>query len=464
MKKHIGKIFFSAIFLVAFIAYNFISYNNYFNKELSITNNILSTSYSETTKYSSFYTPKLDFKDMPISPIRDVTLNILDKHNLNDIPMLLKAGRYYIPLDYIVDVLDYSILNTDNEMYSIQNDDHKILLTNTAFTRDTISGSLRGNLIYSNDSAYISISDIEQLFNLIAVFIFDEKTISFVKANNKPANFEKKDETEEESNNFALLRLEDFTCGDAYANDETQTKVKIMANYLNSHDIKYHVGWIPRFKAPTDNIDNNLLENPDIKCISFVNLLDYLLNKNAEIGLHGYTHQHGDERSAVGEDLATGINDTEAETRSVIENGIDTAAALNIPITFYESPHYYASDSQLKIIGEYFKYQYEPYKYSKHIEKTESDNIFVPTPLGYVLYSNDSGVDTSSIIDGLKDTSSDSVKSFFYHPSIESNFIDFNLNDNKLNYKFHKDSPLKAIVNALEENNYKTIHINEINQ
>lgn len=46
--------------------------------------------------------------------------------------------------------------------------------------------------------------------------------------------------------------------------------------------------------------------------------------------------------------MSKDVNSTEAETRAVIEKGIDTASALNIPISYYESPHYRDTEQQKK--------------------------------------------------------------------------------------------------------------------
>ena len=54
--------------------------------------------------------------------------------------------------------------------------------------------------------------------------------------------------------------------------DKNQTKVKCMADLLYSQGMKFHVGWIPRFKSPPDNIDNDLLTNDNITNVGFVKL------------------------------------------------------------------------------------------------------------------------------------------------------------------------------------------------
>ena len=63
--------------------------------------------------------------------------------------------------------------------------------------------------------------------------------------------------------------------------------------------------------------------------------------------------------------MSKDVNNTIPETRAIIENGIDTASALNIPISFYESPHYRGTELQRKVIEDYFQFIYEPFDSSK---------------------------------------------------------------------------------------------------
>ncbi|SFC57333.1 DUF2334 domain-containing protein [Clostridium uliginosum] len=457
MRKITKKIKFS--FLILFILLGtcgIICYYTFFQNTLTIINNTIYSNLLPTNTFKSTYTPKIKFGNMPItdiSKISDVTLNILDETNIKNTPMLLKAQRYYIPLNFICSKLKYNF-NDSNGSLIVNNESHTISLTQDTYTKDSINGSLRGNLINYNGDYYIGISDIEKLFGLTAVFDFESKHISLL-----PNNVQQpKASSIIYSRKIALLRFEDFTNGDSMAVDKNQVKVKCMADLLYSNGIKFHVGWIPRFKAPLDNIDNNLLENDSIANVGFVNLLDYLINKGAEMGLHGYTHQSGTDRSAAGEELSKDTNNTVEATKNVIENGIDVASALNIPCTFYESPHYRDTKLQQSIIEEYFQFVYEPFDNSKkNIYKTNTNNLYVPTPLGFVENS-----DMSSIINGLKTYDPEKLHSFFYHPSIEIDYINFNTDNNKLNVQYDENSPLNKMSQSIKENNYTTVHIDEL--
>lgn len=236
-----------------------ISKNNFFQKNLIVINNTVYSNLLPNNSFKSTYNSKLNFKDMSVSSISGITFNILDKKNISNIPVLLKAQRYYIPLSYISEMLDYKIIDSENNDSSIilDNNEEKITLTHTSYKKDYDSISLRGNLLFENDDTYISISDIEQLFNLVAVFDFKSNTISLLPANSS----QPEDSSVIFNNKIALLRFEDFTAGDTNSVDKNQIKVKCMADLLYSNNIKFHVAWIPRFKSPKDNIDNDLLSN-----------------------------------------------------------------------------------------------------------------------------------------------------------------------------------------------------------
>ncbi|WP_238915325.1 DUF2334 domain-containing protein [Clostridium sp. YIM B02555] len=457
MHRKFKPLLFSFLVLILFLFtfYNILSYFNFFKKNLTIVNKTLYSNLLPEDNFKSTYTPKLKFADRPISKINGISFNILKENNISNVPVILKSQRYYIPLSFICTKLNYT-LNKTNGSFSINNTDNTITLTENSYERNSKKGSLRGNVLNYNGTDYISISDIEELFDLIAVFDFQNKKITLLNNDIK---------TPEEpsviySDKIALIRFEDFGCGYSNLEDKNQAKVKLMSNLLYSNGIKFHIAWIPRFIVPDANFDNDLLTNDNIVNVGFVNLLDYMVNKGGEIGLHGYTHQSGKESSAVGEEMSKNTNSTVSETRAVIEKGIDTASALNIPISFYESPHYRDTEMQKKIISEYFQFVFEPYDNSKkNIYRPNDYNLFVPTPLGYV---SDIVPDTDSIIDKLKKNDPDILSSFFYHPSIEIDYIKFNTDGNKLNVTYDENSPLQRITKALKEDEYTTIHIDDL--
>ena len=458
MQRNAKKFILSFLGLLStiFLIYNILSYFSFFQENLTIINKTVYSNLLPDNDFRSTYTSKIKFTDKPITKITGVSLNILNKTN-NNVPILLKAQRYYIPLSFICNKLNYTLDNSSDSIL-IYNNDNKILLNETTYEKNSKMRSLRGNLINSSGVYYISISDIEELFNLIAIFDFDNKKISLI-----PNDVNGPDESSIiYSDKVALIRLEDFGCGYSNIVDKNQTKIKIMANLLFSQGMKFHVSWMPRFVVPSANFDNDLLTNDNITNVGFVNVLDFLINKSGEIGLHGYTHQSGNDASGTGEEMSKDVNSTEPETRAVVEKGIDTASALNIPISYYESPHYRDTEQQKKIISEYFQFIYEPYDCSKTNVYTSDDyHLYVPTPLGRI---SDPATDVPRIIDKLNENSPEVLNSFYYHPSIEIDYINFTFDGNKLNVNYDKNSPLQQIVKALKDNEYTTVHIDELIQ
>jgi hypothetical protein len=443
-----------SIFLTISIFLHPLFYYKFFDKDLTVINNTVYASSLPDNNFKSTYTPKIKFEDRPITKVNGISLSILNESNITNVSMLLKAQRYYIPLSFICNKLNYTI-DASNNKISLYNNDNRIYLTESTYIKNSKTGYLRGNLINSEGTNYISISDIEELFNLVAVFDFKNNNISLLDNNVKTPE----EPLESYNSKVALIRLEDFGCGGNYSVDKNQTKVKLMANLLYSQGMKFHLSWIPRFKSPIENIDNDLLTNDNITNVGFVNLLDYLINKNGEIGLHGYTHQHDDEVSGAGEEMSKDANNTVEQTRSIIENGIDTASALNIPISYFESPHYLDTELQKKVIEDYFQFIYEPFDSTKNnnIYNLDGYHLFVPTPLGYVQNS-----DPASIIDGFNNDDPDILHSFYYHPFAELKYIDFNTNNDKLNITYDENSPLQKIVKTLKSDNYITVHIDEL--
>ncbi|MDT8716017.1 DUF2334 domain-containing protein [Clostridium sp. 19966] len=451
------KIIFIFIFLILslFILINPLFYYKFLHRNLAILNNNVYSSSLPNNNFKSNYTPKIKFENTPINTVNGITLNILNEYGITNVPVLLKSQRYYIPLDFISSKLNYTFDTFDiNKILLYDNINNNIYLTENSYTKNSKIGTLRGNLISKDNTIYISISDIEEIFNLIAIFDFKNNSITLLNNNikvseNSPVSYTEK---------IALIRLEDFASGDNYSIDKNQTKVKLIANFLYSQSTKFHVSWIPRFKYPVNNIDNNLLTNNTLINIGFVNTLDYLINKGGEIGLHGYTHQNGNEKSGVGDEMTKDVNNTVPEVRSIIENALDTATALNIPISYYESPHYGKTNLQKKVIQDYFQYIYEPFDSTKnYIYNLNNNNLFVPTPLGYVINS-----DPTPIIDGLNRNNPNILNSFYYHPFIELNYIDFNINNNQLNITYDENSPLQKIIKTLNSNNYTTVYISEL--
>lgn len=82
-----------------------------------------------------------------------------------------------------------------------------------------------------------------------------------------------------------------------------------------SAGIPFHIPWIPRFVDHKNGIDNDISKDYSMPNANFLFTMEYLLNRNGIIGLHGYTHQYGDEVSAVGTEFNDERNNDEKSIR-----------------------------------------------------------------------------------------------------------------------------------------------------
>lgn len=437
--------------LIIAIGYGIAFYFSFFQGNTYVKDGLVKSKV-KPMNYSSTYSEKTSLNDCKVSKIDDVKITILGNNVPDNVPILLRGQRYYLPLDYITKTFGYNKVNNltfENKSKKLTFSEKNVLINDKVY-------NLRGWLLDYNNEYYLSLSDIEYIFSLTAVFNFENNSIKFLKSNIDRADTSTKPL---KNGRAALIRLEDFSAGGALYEDINQTKLKALGDYLYQNNIKFHVAWVPRYKNPSKNFDNDLLVNNTLNNVGFIDLIDYLINSGAEVGLHGYTHQAGDDPSLVGTELSSKYNNSEEATRKIVEDGLFTANRLNIPVYFFESPHYKATRKQKDVIQQYFKYLFEPYSifYYTAFKETSNGNVYIPCPLGYV-----KNRDTSYMIKRIKDPSTDLLSALFYHPTLELEYISLNESDNTFNWVFSKDSLIKSIVNALNENGYSTIHVTDI--
>lgn len=390
----------------------------------------------------------------PIDELNGLKVSYLNNNINFSTPLLHRMQRYYVPLEEFINGADGEFENLgDTISLELNNINLKIDKHKNSYTLNNIEIPLRGQVVNYNSTMYLCINDIEYMFSLRTIWNLENKEINFLKYN-RPTPIKSKNNSSE----VAVIRIEDVSAGDGMLNSENLEHFKTFIDYMNENNLKFNLGWIPRFVDPPNNIDNDLLNNFNINNACFINLLDYCINMNGRIGLHGYTHQYANEASISGVDLSPSVNNKELDTRNIIENAISTSEILNIPISFFESAHYKASMQQKSLMCDYFKYVYEPYgPLFFNIPYEENGTLFIPAPLGYV---QDHNVDP--IIEKLNSKPSGMLASFFYHPSKEFGFIERIIESNTITYKYSDESPMHKIATALNNNNYVTVNIDSL--
>lgn len=386
------------------------------------------------------------------------------------LPVYIEKNRYYLPITEIIDKIGGKS-KIENSTLTLELSNSLVTVDTTAntFSSGDKTGQLKRNIISSDGISYISLIDLCRIFNLKTDWNIDNKTISLF------FNREKLEVvTAPASEKAALLRLEDITAGQRYSSSETLEKLRIVSDYLYSENVPFHVAWVPRYIDPHQNpkVDNDPAKQNSMFNSDFIFTLDYFEDKNAIIGLHGYTHQYGNDVSIDGLEFHRGPRDripaADAYTQERINLAIASAKALDIPYGFFEAPHYAAAPNVLRIMEKNFDYLYQPYSpdgfsESKNLVVKKIDGRivkYIPTPLEYV----DGKGDTDKMIRKINTLRPNLLASFFYHPSIE--FEDITLTKDSTGYPSYSYSPnstLHRIVKAIKDRGYKFKTINEIN-
>lgn len=371
--------------------------------------------------------------------------------------ILYKDNRSYMPLSEFLRYFGQSEeVDSDNIKISNLVD---INVEEKTYTENEATTKLRGALFKENNEYYVSFFDLCEMLNLNTYWDYNNKSIYISKKEIK--NFKNKD-NKHRKNKKAFIRFEDFTAGDKYLSQSALEKVRVVADYMDEEDASFSVAWVPKYVNNTNHIYNDVSQDESMINSNFVFTLDYLLDRGGNIGLHGYTHQYGDANSISGSEFGDKGYNKESEIRSRVESALEIANKLNIPISYWETPHYRTNVEQQKIFEEYFKIIYEPSikVYNKKIitSKTNGVTKYIPTPLSYV--DDDKA---STMIDRIKNKKDNEELSFFYHLTIELKSVDVNLdNDGDIICNYDKDSILKQLVEYINNSEYSFEDINNL--
>ncbi|EEH98751.1 DUF2334 domain-containing protein [Clostridium tertium] len=444
MKRRV-KIFF-IILLVIYVSYlfSFFELNRY-----QVISKYSNTRGAEFLKKEALYRKNLNdatnTKKVPYS-ICFIFLNKKMKFN-NDV--LYENNRLYIPVSEFLKYFGDSLKSNDDtlKIESITDID----INNRTYIEDNEIKSLRGDIFKKNNEYYISFFDLCEILKVNTYWDYDKNDIYISKRLINGFNDENIKNDNKKKKGF--LRFEDFTAGDVYVTKSALEKVRAVVDYMYENEEDFSIGWIPRYINNTNNIDNDISKNESMQNSNFLFTLDYIVNRSGRIGLHGYTHQYKESNSVSGYEFGDdGYNDKE-EVRKRVEEAIRISDKLNIPIDFWETPHYKVTNDQQKIFEEYFKIIYEPQigVYNKEIITSTNNRVtkYIPTSMSYV---DDDG---KGMIDRIKNKKKDEELSLFYHLSIEVKSVDVSVDDSgNIKCCYNENSILKKIVMCIDNLGY----------
>ena len=375
-------------------------------------------------------------------------------------PVYLDKNRYYLCLNDIVLKLNGSIKKEGNNLL-IDLLDHTFTIdvANNKFKNSDDFEDLKKSLIIQDEFYYINFSDLSNILDMYTRWDVSSKTIYCKTFGNSIENvnvYSPKIDT------LGFLRLEDIGEPTQSFDKDYLDKVRIIGNYLSKKNVPYHIAWIPRIVSPELNIDVDPLTRNDFATCDLVYTLDFFNTHNGLIGLHGYTHQCGKQESAVGTEF--GKNEPSTTVfKEKIEKAIATSKYLDIPITFFEAPHYDITTEQTKIAENYFKILYYPLKANPDLTKPQKSPYnnscyYISTPLDYIPENNIAGA-----FDRIKKCDTKKMGSVFYHPRLDFKDINLNLDNNIPTYQYSDNSTLKTLISLLEEKGFKMSKVSDIN-
>lgn len=252
----------------------------------------------------------------------------------------------------------------------------------------------------------------------------------------------------------AHIRLEDIVAdglkpgGEGNYTVDMLEKLKYMSRYLYDRNQEYYIAWIPIYAYPAADYYNDVSTDYNLYNSYFLYVIDYMVDHNGHLGLHGYTHQYGDEESAVGYEWGenTPYSSTEQQRRMVAAK--ETCHRLGYNEEFFEFPHYGATDEQLLMAEHYFDAIYQPYpdennlNYLTYTTRSGNKVYYIPTPADYVHFIRD-----DSIFDKIKSCVDNGYAlSLFFHPVIDKNQFEIETVDNERVWSFPQKSTLGRIV------------------
>lgn len=381
----------------------------------------------------------------------------------HQLPIFVHAGRYYLPFEEFMKSIGCNV-SIENYNATVEYN-HKLLQIN--FDNDSVragdtSFPLYKKTVCIKDHIYISLYDFVKVLHFKTSWDTNNKIISFFADRDQIVH-----EVGQESGKPALIRLEDVCAEDekVYSAPEKLEKLRIMADLLYLNNVPFHVAWVPRYMNPPQHIDNDPSKNNSMYNIDFIFTLDYLINRNGVIGLHGYTHQYGNSQSLAGYEFGLKADTTEEYTVNKVLMAIRSAETLQIPIAFFEFPHYTAAPLQISVVERYFDYIYQadPSNYKNLVRKSFSNNRivkYIPTPLDYI----QSKENVDEMLNKVRSLRNDTLASFFFHPQIEYEYIDLVKDiDGYPTYKYSNSSILHRLITEFQKNGYCFVKITSLN-
>ncbi|MDH7479119.1 MAG: DUF2334 domain-containing protein, partial [Syntrophomonadaceae bacterium] len=270
--------------------------------------------------------------------------------------------------------------------------------------------------------------------------------------------------------------------------------LRAVVDYLYSQGIPFQVAVIPRFQTlkPDGSWQVAGIDDPapDPETQAFMRLLSYMEERGGVLGLHGYTHQFGeqkkpdnsqnsgtgDEFNVPGEPASTSVN----YARERVEMAFQAFKKTGREPSFWETPHNVATEAQREVFRSAIGIQYESLeKKDLWTVYREEENQFISPTLGSVnvptpLYYVEGGAGTVHSVERILSRMIffSGLASFFYHPFLEYPFLEPVYQDDgsprivdglpQYRYREGANSHLQRMVRGLRDWGYQFVSLHEV--
>jgi hypothetical protein len=305
---------------------------------------------------------------------------------------------------------------------------------------------------------YISLYELTAPFDYEIIVDLAANKVEILKDSPDLGNYNVSIGTESKS----YIRLEDIVAdglkpdGKGNYSVDMVEKLKYTAEYLYLRNQQYYIAWIPVYADPAENYWNDVSKDYNLYNSYFLYVMDYMTEHNGHIGLHGYTHQYGNDVSGDGLEWGDKTPYSYYDQMRRMMSAKDVCRKLGYTEEFFEFPHYDATDAQLKMAEYYFDAVYQNYpseklKYSlTYTTRSGKKVYYIPTPAEYVYYKRD-----YSIFDRLEESFNNGYTiSLFYHPKIDEEKFEAKSVDGKRVWTYSIDGSLPQIVNYVTNRGY----------
>lgn len=283
-------------------------------------------------------------------------------------------------------------------------------------------------------------------FELFAFFQRADGTIELFSGHTRPERL-----PPVEGERAAFIRLEDVIAMGVEHHNLHMLRRRVLADLLYAHNAAFTIAWVPVNVRPLEDFRNDTRDYSRYN-LEFVFTMDYWISRGGQMGLHGYTHQRGNQNSVAGYDFGPAVSD--ADARVLFQKQVAAAEYFGWTPYSFTFPKYIGTQSQFEIAGEYFDFILPNFaargsNAPTQIRVGDRDVIYMNAVEDHLI--DDTEAQLLALLGRLNRAGD--IASFFFHTWLEYASISVSRDeDNRPVIVHDENSPMHRILDNLREN------------